>query len=84
MGHFLNVKVLDKNSRIIVGAPVKVVIAGLLDGGETRETHTDSSGVASFTTHKDYEASRQIHIVVRGRTLGSFSIERGSYIVKIG
>ena len=82
MSHHLTVKVLDKDSKILKGAPVKISIKGPFGATELPETHTDSTGVAVFTTQNDYGPGQPILISVRGRTVGTFSIDRGSYTVK--
>ncbi len=83
MSHFLRVNVVDKNGRAIKSAPVKIVVRGLTDGGETDETHTDSAGWAELTTRNDYEPSRGICIVVRGRTVAQSRIGNGTYSVRV-
>ena len=82
MSHHLSVKVLDKNSKILIGARVGITIHGTFGGTELRDALTDTTGVAEFTTHNDYPPGQQISIVVRGQTVGKFSIDSGSYTVK--
>lgn len=81
MSHHLTVKVLDKNSKILMSARVGITIHGTFGGTELRDALTDTRGIAEFTTHNDYPAGQQISIVVRGQTVGTYSIDRGSYTV---
>ena len=82
MSHQLDVQVLDEDGDPVVGARVKIDIAGLWSGG-TLEERTDEDGHASFETAGDYESYRKLRIHVRGQSFGPYDIDEGAFTVQL-
>ncbi len=82
MGHYLNVKALDKKGNPLKGTKVKIDIAGIFKGG-TIEKYTDSNGHAEFETAENYESYRKLNIYVRGQSFGPYEISGGAYTVRL-